>query len=435
MSAAAHLSQRSPANLRRQPSSPAEQSVAISRRALAGAGAGLFLLAAWASATTWYLFSRDEIASRFLVKQTEMQYAYEDRIAALRAHLDRLASQRLLEQDGIEGRVSDLIVRQVQIETRQAVLTALAERAGAPAAIGQRGPEKASATPSGALPPATKPAFGPEMSGLRLRKTEPDIEPARERPQRMSERGAPDGSARERIARIDQSISFVEAAQMRTLDGFVRTAQARIARIRTAVIEAGLDPDRLRADGAGPMGGPLTPLPAGAASDPFETLAECASVSLAQLDRLRRSTAALPFGRPMAGDPDLTSGFGARIDPFTRAPALHTGLDFRADHGAPVRAAGPGKVIAAEYAGGYGNMVEVDHGHGVTTRYAHLAAISVTPGQTVAAGAVLGRVGSTGRSTGAHLHYETRIDDEPIDPQRFLRAGGKLADVDLVLPR
>ena len=81
----------------------------------------------------------------------------------------------------------------------------------------------------------------------------------------------------------------------------------------------------------------------------------------------------------------------------------------------------------ADYSGGYGNMVEVDHGHGLATRYAHLSAIMVVPGQAVAAGQTVGRVGSTGRSTGTHLHYETRIDGEPVDPQRFLRAGARMA--------
>src|SRR6185369_5521892 len=108
------------------------------------------------------------------------------------------------------------------------------------------------------------------------------------------------------------------------------------------------------------------------------------------------------------------------------SPALHTGLDFRAEYGAPVRATGTGKVTVAEWSAGYGNLVELDHGNGVTTRYAHLSAIGVGVGQTVAAGALLGRVGSTGRSTGAHLHYEARIDDEPVDPQRLLRAGSRL---------
>lgn len=125
----------------------------------------------------------------------------------------------------------------------------------------------------------------------------------------------------------------------------------------------------------------------------------------------------------------MSSPFGTRLDPFTRGLALHTGLDLRAESGEPARATAPGRVSAADYAGGYGNMVEIDHGHGVVTRFGHLARILVRPGQRVAAGDVVGLVGSTGRSTGAHLHYETRIDGEPVDPQRFLEAGGDLAAV------
>jgi murein DD-endopeptidase MepM/ murein hydrolase activator NlpD len=106
---------------------------------------------------------------------------------------------------------------------------------------------------------------------------------------------------------------------------------------------------------------------------------------------------------------------------------MHTGLDFRADHGARVAATGAGRVITAEYSGGYGNLVELDHGNGITTRYAHLASIGVAGDQRVSPGQTLGRVGSTGRSTGPHLHYETRIGGDPVDPQRFLRAGARLA--------
>jgi murein DD-endopeptidase MepM/ murein hydrolase activator NlpD len=162
------------------------------------------------------------------------------------------------------------------------------------------------------------------------------------------------------------------------------------------------------------------------AAGPFETMLRRLQASHAQLGLLRRTTAALPFGRPVQGEIDLTSGYGYRIDPFTRAPAMHTGIDFRADHGAPVHAAGSGQVVSAEYAGGYGNMVEIDHGNGVVTRYAHLSSIRVAVGQTVDSATILGRVGSTGRSTGAHLHYETRVDGEAVDPQRFLRVGSRL---------
>ena len=143
--------------------------------------------------------------------------------------------------------------------------------------------------------------------------------------------------------------------------------------------------------------------------------------------RLHQFAATLPLGRPIRGQPTVSSPFGTRLDPFTRGLALHTGLDLKAEYGEPARATAPGRVSAAEFAGGYGNMVEIDHGHGVVTRFGHLARIAVRPGQRVAAGDVLGLVGSTGRSTGAHLHYETRIDGEPVDPQRFLEAGADLA--------
>ncbi len=104
---------------------------------------------------------------------------------------------------------------------------------------------------------------------------------------------------------------------------------------------------------------------------------------------------------------------------------MHSGIDFRAEQGSPVRSTAPGRVVGAEYSGGYGNMVEIDHGNGITTRYAHLSAILVSEGQQVAQGTVVGRVGSTGRSTGPHLHYETRIEGDAVDPQRFLRAGNR----------
>ena len=115
-----------------------------------------------------------------------------------------------------------------------------------------------------------------------------------------------------------------------------------------------------------------------------------------------------------------------RADPFIRAPAMHTGLDIRADTGEPARATAAGTVTMAGWNGGYGKMVEVDHGNGFATRYAHLSAIDVEVGQAVRIGQIVGKVGSTGRSTGPHLHYETRVDGDAVDPQRFLRAGVRL---------
>jgi murein DD-endopeptidase MepM/ murein hydrolase activator NlpD len=130
--------------------------------------------------------------------------------------------------------------------------------------------------------------------------------------------------------------------------------------------------------------------------------------------------------KPLEGEIDLASGFGLRQDPFNGSPAMHTGLDIHGENGDPVRASADGTVTAAGWTGGYGRAVDIDHGNGLSTRYAHLSAIEVRVGQSVKIGQIVGKVGSTGRSTGPHLHYETRVRGEAVDPQKFLRAGAKL---------
>ncbi|HXV29360.1 MAG TPA: M23 family metallopeptidase, partial [Sinorhizobium sp.] len=122
------------------------------------------------------------------------------------------------------------------------------------------------------------------------------------------------------------------------------------------------------------------------------------------------------------------SNFGNRLDPFFGRLALHAGIDFRAEAGTRVRSTAAGTVTSAGPAGGYGNMIEVDHGNGVSTRYAHLAVVLVGAGDHVKADQVIGKSGSTGRSTGPHLHYEVRLNGQAVDPMRFLRAGAKLAN-------
>ena len=127
---------------------------------------------------------------------------------------------------------------------------------------------------------------------------------------------------------------------------------------------------------------------------------------------------------PVAGR--VSSSFGSRVHPLTGARKQHTGVDIAAPQGTPVRAAAAGVVVRAERAGGYGNLVEVDHGNGLSTRYGHMSKIDVKTGQQVAIGQTIGRIGSTGRSTGPHLHYGTRINDKAVGPQKFLRAGLRL---------
>jgi len=123
----------------------------------------------------------------------------------------------------------------------------------------------------------------------------------------------------------------------------------------------------------------------------------------------------------------IGSSFGWRIDPFTGTSALHTGLDFMAETGEPILAAAGGVVATQEVHPAYGNMVEVDHGNGVITRYAHASAVYVRKGDLIKRGQRIADVGSTGRSTGAHLHFEVLVQGIPQDPQKFLNAGGQNA--------
>jgi murein DD-endopeptidase MepM/ murein hydrolase activator NlpD len=133
----------------------------------------------------------------------------------------------------------------------------------------------------------------------------------------------------------------------------------------------------------------------------------------------------IPTESPVVGV-EAGSAFGFRIDPFTGRSALHTGLDFPADVGTPILAAAGGVVVVQEYHAAYGNMVEIDHGNELITRYAHASKVFVKKGDIVKRGQKIAAVGSTGRSTGPHLHFEVWVSGIPQDPQRFLAAGDSM---------
>ena len=133
----------------------------------------------------------------------------------------------------------------------------------------------------------------------------------------------------------------------------------------------------------------------------------------------------LPTQQPVRAG-HVGSAFGWRIDPFTGRSALHTGLDFQADAGTPILAAAGGVVVTQEFHPAYGNMVEVDHGNDLITRYAHASKVWVKKGDLVKRGQKIADVGTTGRSTGPHLHFEVMVQGVPQDPQKFLAAGRDL---------
>ena len=130
----------------------------------------------------------------------------------------------------------------------------------------------------------------------------------------------------------------------------------------------------------------------------------------------------LPTLLPIAGDFAVTSGFGFRVDPLSRLPSMHEGIDFVAPVGTPVLSTAPGVVLVAEYSGAYGKMVDIQHAEGFVTRYAHLQAIHVQAGQIIAPHQTVGTLGNTGRSTGPHLHYEVIFNGRALHPVKALAA-------------
>jgi murein DD-endopeptidase MepM/ murein hydrolase activator NlpD len=371
--------------------------VHLSRRTLLGASVAAAAIFAWAGAATWYIASHDELAERVFVRETEMKYAYEDRLAHLSTHLEREVTQNLVERRGFDARIAAIAARQAEIESRQAWLRAAAEQAGL----------------AGSTNSVTVVAGTPDRrAGPKSAPTANDRKPApfTELDLRLGGERSPSTAQppRDRLSSIEGKLEATAAQEIEITKAMGQAARSRVSRLRSVLDATGLDlaPPPGAARGTG---GPLVPLELKPGSGPIGFLFADLGSSLSEIRRLDAIARTLPLAAPLGPEAEQTSGFGTRFDPFTRGPALHTGVDFRAETGTPARAAGAGRVLAAEYSGGYGNMVDIDHGNGVVTRYGHLTAFVVAPGERVQAGQTIGLTGSTGRSTGPHLHYEIRV--------------------------
>ncbi len=178
------------------------------------------------------------------------------------------------------------------------------------------------------------------------------------------------------------------------------------------------------------MGGPYEPVEAGAAEPDAQADLQFRSLFMTwkKLDSLERGVIAIPSTQPVQ-HVSFTSNFGIRNDPFRGTAAMHAGVDIPGAIGTPVYATADGIVSRSERAGGYGNLIEVDHGRGIATRYGHLSKIMVGPNTRVVRGQLIALMGSTGRSTGSHLHYEVRIDGHAVNPMPFMQSADFLRSV------
>ncbi len=417
---------------------------------------GLIFLAA-----TCYFIFHDDLLAKLTQHQIAMQYGYEDRIAELQHEITNLTQHAKINEAEMTTRLGALTVRQSELENRTVLLASLAERAKA-----LHGPSMVAAHP---IPqpvnnPLLSSAMGPQLPAETSAYAPVESQAAPPKPQPQSFELRLDGRAKAAPKADEPSVekavaplSFdfglplasrfdelaarqdrVDRSQLAFLAELRHPIRQLTTHLRAAFNAAGLSSGRfaLPADKDSDVGGPFVPLPQSPAdSAAFSRAAIEAQNAISSAEKLSLIATHVPFGSPLVGPIEVTSPFGPRMDPFYGRPALHTGIDLHQDYGAPVHATAAGTVSFAGSDGGYGNMVEIDHGNGLSTRYAHLSSITVRQGEKVEIGAVVGHIGETGRATGPHLHYETRINGEPVDPARFLRAGARLrmtiADTDL----
>ncbi len=402
-------------------------------------GSALAAIAIGYLAATSYLVLRDNLIGAAAARQARIQQAYEDRISALRAQVDRITSRQLLDQQLMETKVSELIARQTRLSERHGRLGPLIERAEGAAAgalppvapvPAQRDETRADAAGAigGGIGQATDIALASMGTGSGA---EPEM--AETRPFAFwstrtdaGQRETAADRADKLFVTINQSLKAIESDQIAQISRLADSATHSADAISDALEAAGLpaDSDFGRDDlGKSDVGGPLIPVDG---TTIFDAKVKELDEALDTLDHVKRQAYRLPLANPAPGHA-VTSPFGVRTDPLIGSAALHSGMDFRAAIGMDARVTAPGVVAKAGWNGGYGRMVEVDHGQGFSTRYAHLSQILVGVGQELKTGDVVGRTGSSGRSTGPHLHYEVRHDGKAVDPLGFLKVGKKIA--------
>jgi len=245
--------------------------------------------------------------------------------------------------------------------------------------------------------------------------------------------------ASEARAALDAATSaLADTARLReSAQDIAATARSETAALRaeSAIRDFGIDPARLPRAAADARGGPFVEWRAhGRKVSDLGSAIATLDKALIRMERLERTLVAMPSARP-ANVEMVTSSYGYRRDPFTGAAAFHSGLDFRGSRGTPIMAAAPGRVSFVGRKSGYGNVVEIDHGQGIVTRYAHLSGFAVRLGQRVAGGTSIARMGSTGRSTGPHLHFEVRLNGQAMDPRKFLEAKADVLEIKAVAQR
>lgn len=346
---------------------------------------GLFagLVATNALTLVGFLMSPD-IAALINGQNDQVVSAYQERVSQLRLEVDRLHSRNYAQTGDINLQLHEIAQQQEVLSEQHQYVKALAEKANE---LGLAAAPIASPATAAAVPLVGSADDQVAAAAANVR-------------QMMDE-------SRTALASISQSAAQSTSAILGELRGL------------------GIQPAMPTDDDNG-VGGPFLPPIEGAQADDLVDDANSVMSALLRFKAAREAIDTAPVHKPFDGALRQSSTFGNRRDPFTGRSAFHSGIDFPAPSGTSVLSAGAGEVVFVGQKSGYGNVVEVDHGNGLITRYAHLSAFLVKEGQKVSTGTPIAKVGSTGRSTGPHLHFEVRRNEMAINPQQFLNVGDRL---------
>lgn len=386
--------------------------------AVAAFCAGLF----WVAYATVNVAFKDQVLALKERNQYRARLEYEDRIGELRSTIDRLNRRLLLDQRAYLAKVDELRAEHDKLVDRHDRLAEFFQNGWLPAPTGNS---------SGAGTREDQQRDGSLDAVPRGTITDHPAEPVQlaEAPPLASQAYQTEFTSPEQVTQplsdLRSYMAAMETREASLLDKVIAYMDSRNGEIggvyRSLGISAGDVASSSQYVPEG-VGGPYVAAASQLGSAMLATRVNDLSQRLETWERLKFQSSRLPLSRPMPPENEMSSGFGLRRDPFKRRPAMHAGVDFRGPVGSPVKSTAPGVVIKAGWNGGYGKLVEVRHENGVTSRYAHLSIILVRAGQKVEAGDILGKLGNTGRSTGPHLHYETRVSGRAIDPLRFWKA-------------
>jgi murein DD-endopeptidase MepM/ murein hydrolase activator NlpD len=335
-----------------------------------------------------FLMSNDVI--KLVAPQSEdIVSAYEDRIDQLRIEVDRLQSRSYAQAGNVNLQLQELAQQQEVLTEQHQYVKALAQKAA---------------------------ELGIEAAALPDDQTAGDLA--------TSEVSAYVPTGNNSIDATELQVHQMMDETRMALAAISEAATTSTDEILDELGQIGIRPDMPDSDEG--VGGPYIPASDGPEASSMVDDANAVADALTRFKAARTAIDAAPVHKPMDGITRLSSNFGNRKDPFTGRMAFHSGMDFGAPSGTIVLSAGAGEVTFVGQKSGYGNVVEVTHANGLLTRYGHLSAFIAKEGQLVKTGTPIAKVGSTGRSTGPHLHFEVRKADQPIDPAKYLKAGNRL---------